>query len=147
MSESFAYHTDLDWFENIKNSGITDEINFWISDRSINIFPGELFFMKNNRRFIGLARVKRVEHGVTIEDAWNRYKIGNGAPGLNAMVQRISEVLGDSSASKNYRITCIILYDFKPIAAVSFNDVGISYFQTNKRLSNMETERILRFIQ
>lgn len=146
MSESFAYHTDLAWFENIKNSGITDEINFWITDRNINLFPGELFFMKNNRRFIGMARVKRVEKGIAIKDAWDRYGIGNGAPGLFAMIQRISEVLGDKSANQNHAITCIILSDFHPIIPVSFDDAGLPYFQTNKRLSESETEKLLRII-
>ena len=94
MSVSFAYHTDLGWFENIKNSGLTAEINFWTSDRKINLFKGEMFFMKNNRRFIGIARVNRVEQNVTIKEAWERYGLGNGATGLNSMIQRISEVLG-----------------------------------------------------
>ena len=146
MSESFAYHTDLAWFENIKNSGIRDEINFWITDRNINLFSGELFFMKNNRRFIGMAKVKRVENGIAIKDAWERYGIGNGAPGLFAMIQRISEVLGDDSTNQNHTITCIILYDFSLITPVSFDDAGLPYFQTNKRLSEHETKKLLKLI-
>lgn len=146
MSESFAYHTDLTWFENIKNSGITDKINFWITDRKINLFPGEIFFMKNNRRFIGMARVNRVESGVTIKDAWDRYGIGNGALGLFAMIQRISEVLDDKSANQDYAITCIILSGFTPINPVSFDDAGLPYFQTNKRLTGDETEKLLKII-
>ncbi len=146
MPESFAYHTDLDWFENIRKSTIKGEINFWITDRRIKLFPGELFFMKNQKRFIGVARVKKIENSVAIREAWDRYGKGNGASGLFSLIQNISKVLVDKSATQNGLITCIILYDFTPIIPVSFEDAGIPNFQTNKRLSEYETERLLGLI-
>jgi len=146
MAESFAYHTDLEWFNNIRNSGLKNGINFWVTDRKFNLFSGELFFMKNHKKFIGMGTVDHVENGVKIEDAWNRFGLGNGSHGLNAMIQRIKEVLGDESADKNYPITCIILNEFAPITEVSFDEANITHFQTNKRLSPDQTDRLLRLI-
>jgi hypothetical protein len=52
-----------------------------------------MFFMKNNRRFIGMATVNRVEQNVTIKEAWERYGLGKGVTGLNSMIQRTYEII------------------------------------------------------
>ncbi len=49
MSESFVYHTDLEWFQNILNTGNKNEINFWKTDRPINLMREKLFFMKTKK--------------------------------------------------------------------------------------------------
>ena len=146
MSESFAYHTDLEWFQNILNTGNKNEINFWKTDRPINLIPGELFFMKNHKKFIGMGNVNRVERGVTIKDAWARYGLRNGALGLEAMINLISEVLDDKSANGNYKITCIILDNFSSFLPFTFQDVDIPNFQTSKILTDEETQRVLNHI-
>ena len=146
MSESFAYHTDLEWFQNILNTGNKNDINFWKTDRPINLIPGELFFMKNHKKFIGMGNVNRVEHWVTVKDAWEKYELRNGVLGLEAMINLISEVLKDKSVDINYKITCIILDNFTSFLPVPFQNVDIPNFQTSKILTDEETQRLLNLI-
>ncbi|MBP3916973.1 hypothetical protein [Clostridium sp.] len=110
--------TDIQWFNNLKSQYKLGEVNFW--RKNTNNFKclktGDKFFflVKNNknnkeeRKVLGVATFIRYEV-LSILEAWEKYKIGNGVNNIGEFYHKITNLYEPSIG--NSKIGCIILKD------------------------------------
>lgn len=114
---------------------IHNEINFW--RKNTNQFKvlkqGESFFflvknpkgIKNERQMLGYAKFERFETN-TVQDAWDKYKTGNGDHSFENFVARMEEMF--KTNLQHEEIGCIILSDFKVFPQpVLLSEIGVDF--------------------
>jgi len=127
--------TSREWFTYLSQNNNIDEVNFW--RKNTNNFrvltEGESFFflVKNEKRnkgervVLGKAIFERFEV-LSVDEAWNKYGIGNGDESKDSFMRRMNEMF--ETDTNNGQIGCIILSDFKLFDnAVYLSNVGIEF--------------------
>ena len=101
---SYIAKTNEDWAAFLSQEGMTDNVNFWSPNpRPLrNDLPGNrlFFFAKtapgDKRRVVGWGTVREYV-ALSVEDAWTRFGLGNGANSLDEKIQRLNSFSSVSS--------------------------------------------------
>src|SRR5689334_20981567 len=102
-----VYITDPSWFLSLERSGWPEPVNFWRRDsRRLNLRRGDAFYfkLKGSMSIAGRASF-REQVQLTLEDAWARFGLGNGASSFGefeALIASSLKLTGDS-------INCVVL--------------------------------------
>lgn len=111
--------TDQYWFEFLRENEFCEVINFWTPTpwRIKRLTQGSNFY------FFRKSPVRKIAGGgkfagyseMTIQQAWEKYKFGNGCKNLNDLKGKIKEYLGNPLTTDlmNHKIGCIELVDCK----------------------------------
>lgn len=127
--------TSREWFMYLSQKNNVDEVNFW--RKNTNNFraltEGEPFFflvknekgIKGERVVLGKAVYERFEV-LSVNEAWNKYGIGNGDESKDSFIRRMNEMF--QTDTDNGQIGCIILSGFQPFDnAVYLSEIGIEF--------------------
>ena len=129
--------TSREWFTYLSTDPGIKEVNFWRKNtNNFNVLQaGEPFFflVKNDRRVRGeravLGKATYVRYEVlTVAEAWEKYRDGNGDENRESFDSRMIEMFGTNTHTG--QIGCIILADFQ----VFDNPVYLS--NTNVKFAN-----------
>lgn len=122
MKKLYVGITDSKWLKNIKNvyhnTDINNVVNFWkISNKEFkSIEPGELFLFKlhnnknkgSNGEIVGGGIFSHYEK-MSLQNAWDCYKEGNGASSYEEMGHSIVAIQKRFNIDNNIEIGCIII--------------------------------------
>jgi 5-methylcytosine-specific restriction protein A len=128
------YQTDPEWAGFLRRNAIKQEVNFWRKDtRVMGLEPGAYFYFKKrgSSSMIGRGRLVRSELR-TVEQAWNAYQKGNGAPSLEHLKPQIASVLNiDLNRTLDAEIRCMILKDLEWLADEDVYELSEEQFPKN----------------
>lgn len=145
--------TAREWFTYLSQTNNFVEVNFW--RKNTNNFriltKGEPFFFlvknekgnKGERAILGKAIYERFEV-LSVDNAWNKYGIGNGDENKDSFIARMNKMF--ETDTNNGQIGCIILSDFQQFDnAVYLSEVGIEFknsIVSGKGITEMEVNAI-----
>lgn len=134
MNKGYIGITDNNWAEFISNNNI-NTVNFWCKRHSFKaIEKGDIFFFlkKNNysekkqrleRKVVGYGIFEKFEV-LSINNAWNKYGIGNGCSSIKLFSDKINNMY--NLKGNEVEIGSIILHDVVMFAEpVYLSKVGI----------------------
>ena len=147
--------TDREWFYYLKESNIRDNVNFW--RKNINSFKvlsqGDKFFflVKNKngdseeRGVIGYG-IFREYIKLTIDEAWEKYKEGNGFNSKQEFIKKMSSIYMENLSEAI--IGCIILDDIKFFEnEVFLSELNIDFSKSIVSGKGISIEEDLRIIE
>ncbi len=107
------YKTDPDWIQIVKTLPPDVQVNFWrIGKTDLTLTRGSWLYFNQRRTKLIVGRGVLVDYTIlTIENAWARYGIGNGAGSLAELTDRARTVLGIEE--ENAEIGCIVLSELE----------------------------------
>lgn len=118
--EGYIGVTSREWFTYLSKKEQTGEVNFWRKNTNNfkQLSKGDPFFflvknekgIKGERAVLGTAVFERFEV-LTLDDAWDMYRYGNGNPSKEYFFNRMQGMFG--SAEKIEKIGCIILSNMR----------------------------------
>src|SRR5690349_13655215 len=130
--------TDLDWFLQLRDAPLADQINFWTPTpwNIRGLHPGDTFYflLKAPIRKLGGYGTFVSYENMTVTQAWRRFGAANGVRSLAELVTRTAHYAERNSQAFSFSddptIGCIILN--KPIffddeAFLSLDDAGLSF--------------------
>ena len=148
--------TTREWFTFLSQNTNLGEVNFW--RKNTNNFrvlkKGEPFFFlvkneqgeKGERAVLGSAVFERFEV-LSVEDAWNKYGIGNGDISKKSFIARMKVMF--ETDTNNGQIGCIILTDFQVFDnPVYLSEVGIDFKNSvvsGKGITELEVNTIYEY--
>ncbi len=148
------YNTNREWFGYIREAEIDSNINFWRKDTNQfkMIKPGEFFWFRvktkdGKRRIMGYGIYERYEV-LTIEEAWEKYGEGNGAPTKERFLELMKQSQFGRDLNFQSRIGCIILNDvhcFNDDEGIDLEKIGIEFpknIVSGKRVDDKKLKRI-----
>jgi putative restriction endonuclease len=102
-----VYPTDRDWINSLADSQKRDNVNFWRKDvRNLSLLPGDIFYFKIRGGLTIAGRgYFREQRTLSIQDAWSRFRLGNGVANLAELEQRAKAVL----QVEGNRVNCLVL--------------------------------------
>lgn len=115
MVKLYVGITDYDWFRFLAALPDVDEVNFWQPGGRTNfrvLQVGELFLFKLHapRNFIVGGGVFAHASILPVSLAWEAFGVGNGAPSLTVMRERIGQYRHEAiDPRQDYRIGCRVL--------------------------------------
>jgi putative restriction endonuclease len=115
MRKAFVGVTDFDWYEFLAHRADVTEINFWQPSASTPfraLDRGDLFLFKlhSPNNFIVGGGFFEVSSVLPVSLAWETFGVGNGAPSLSVMRERIAKYRREAvSPAADYTIGNIIL--------------------------------------
>lgn len=107
---SCVYVTDPDWFNHLRKSKITENVNFWRKDkRKLKIQPGSKFYFKlrGTTKIFGRAVIGGIFQ-LPFEEAWQKYGEGNGVKDKQEFEKEVRKVLKFED-NKPVDLNCIVL--------------------------------------
>lgn len=147
--------TSREWFMTLSNINMQGEINFWRKDvRAFKCLKeGDSFFFlvknekgrKGERKILGKAVYIRYET-LTIDEAWNKYKSGNGYENQDSFLKTMKKMFNKKTTLD--KIGCIILSNFKvfdiPVYLSELDIVFEDSIVSGKTIRLNEAERLLK---
>ncbi|MCM3572507.1 HNH endonuclease [Mesobacillus subterraneus] len=144
------------WFTYLSSSNGINEVNFWRKNTdNFNVLKqGEPFFflvknekgVRGERAVLGTAAYERFEK-LTVNEAWDRYRNGNGDEEKDEFITRMNEMFETDKCKGE--IGCIILSDFKVFDnPVYLSEVGVDFknsIVSGKSLKDAEVNNITEF--
>lgn len=136
------YKTDPDWIQTVKTLPSDVQVNFWRKGtKDLTLPRGSWLYFNQRRTKLIVGRGLLIDYTtLTIENAWSRYGIGNGALSLAELTDRARTVLGIKD--NNAKIGCIVLSELEFLTAetnytvseqeYSRNIVGPKYLQDHE---------------
>ena len=94
---SYIAKTHEDWASFLKAEGITDSVNFWSPNPTplLKALPGNRLFLfpkcppDGKRRLVGYGKAREY-FPASVEEAWRRFALGNGASSIDEMLERLN---------------------------------------------------------
>ncbi|MEQ6377443.1 HNH endonuclease [Bacillaceae bacterium S4-13-58] len=150
-NRAFVAVTSREWYEFLKQSYISGEVNFWRKNtnyfRALSHYEPLFFLVKNppnvrgERAVLGVGYFSRFEE-LSPEEAWTKYKQGNGDPDFASFSSRMKEMFNVSKGT----IGCIILSGLKFFdKPVKLSEIGISFknsIVSGKSISSIEAKKV-----
>ncbi len=144
------YRTNPNWIQNLRNSGITERVNFFRKDtRRFNFENGHYFYFMNTRTYQIVGRgiyVNFTER--TIQDAWAIYEERNGYTSFRDFYDAIIDMY---STIRNYdqNIGCIEVADIEWLDDSNFINTQDDLFGRNTQAykTNFSEEQIFNLNQ
>lgn len=158
MDKGYIAITDNNWVNFIKENKLSN-VNFWCKKHSFKaIDAGDIFFFlkKNNdeekkqkleRKVVGYGIFEKFEV-LNIDDAWNKYKIGNGCSSIELFSDKINdmyELKGDEVKIGSIILNEVVMFE-EPIYLSKLGIVFSNAIVSGKTISIEEVNIILNSI-
>ncbi len=149
---SCIYNTDADWLTVLKRNQFKEGVNFWRKDqRNFKIAPGSAFYFKINGTKLIAGRARYIQQAsLSIEDAWKRFGVRNGAISEEELRSRAAKILGIKQDAK---LNCLILGEIELLNEQDYIELldkefpapvmGAKYF-SEQSIARIENEFSLR---
>jgi hypothetical protein len=148
--------TSREWYTYLSTNPGIKEVNFWRKNtNNFNVLrAGEPFFfiVKNDKRGSGeravLGKATYVRYEVlTVDEAWDKYRNGNGDENRESFESRMSEMFG--TVMYTGKIGCIILTDLQtfdnPVYLSNTNVIFANSTVSGMTITNEDVASILHY--